>query len=97
MNVTIQVRVDEELKIKSESLFRDLGTDLTSAIRMFLTQAIAHNGFPFEIKKTVDHPFRPMTEDEILDYLALSREQDESGKKKDFDPFIVELKKKYGL
>ncbi len=33
-------------------LFKDLGTDTTTAIRMFLTQAVANNGFPFEIRKT---------------------------------------------
>lgn len=39
MASTIQVRVEDELKMKSDSLFRDLGTDTTTAIRMFLTQA----------------------------------------------------------
>ena len=47
MASTIQVRVDDELKSKSDQLFKDLGTDTTSAIRMFLTQAVANNGFPF--------------------------------------------------
>ena len=51
MASTIQIRVDDELKSKSDSLFRDLGTDTTSAIRMFLTQAVANNGFPIEIQK----------------------------------------------
>lgn len=41
---TIQVRVDDELKNKSDQLFKELGTDTTSAIRMFLTQAVANNG-----------------------------------------------------
>ena len=51
MASTIQVRVDDDLKKKSDNLFKELGTDTTTAIRMFLTQAVAHNGFPFEIKK----------------------------------------------
>ena len=51
MSNTIQIRVDDDLKKKSDSLFRDLGTDTTTAIRMFLTQAVANNGFPFEIKR----------------------------------------------
>ena len=41
MASTIQVRVDDELKTKSDALFKDLGTDTTTAIRMFLTQALA--------------------------------------------------------
>lgn len=48
MASTIQLRVDDDLKIKSD--------DTTTAIRMFLTQAIAVNGFPFEIKRVNDSP-----------------------------------------
>ena len=47
MASTIQVRVEDELKSKSDALFKDLGTDTTTAIRIFLTQAVATNGFPF--------------------------------------------------
>ena len=47
---TIQVRVDDDLKSKADALFKELGTDTTSAIRMFLTQAVAYGGIPFEIK-----------------------------------------------
>ena len=48
MASTIQVRVDDDLKAKSDELFRELGTDTTTAIRMFLTLAISAKGFPFE-------------------------------------------------
>ena len=51
MSSTIQIRVDDELKQKSDSLFKELGTDTTSAVRMFLTQAVATGGFPFEIRR----------------------------------------------
>ena len=45
------MRVDDDLKTKADALFRDLGTDTTTATRMFLTQAPAVNGFPFEINR----------------------------------------------
>ena len=35
MASTIQVRVDDELKRKSDDLFKELGTDTTTAIRIF--------------------------------------------------------------
>ena len=38
MAKTIQIRVEDELKSKSDALFKDLGIDTTTAIRMFLTQ-----------------------------------------------------------
>ena len=63
MSSTIQVRVDDELKNKVDKLFKDLGTDTTSAIRMFLTQAVATNGFPIEITRMSDNPYTAMTED----------------------------------
>jgi DNA-damage-inducible protein J len=50
-NSIIQIRVEEDLKKKAESLFSDLGLDTTSAIRLFLKQAVMRNGIPFEIKR----------------------------------------------
>jgi DNA-damage-inducible protein J len=75
MTSTIQVRVDHELKAQSDSLFKDLGMDTTTAIRIFLTQAVAANGFPFEIKRqsSVSNPFLPMSETELLAKLESSR------------------------
>lgn len=46
MASTIQIRVDDDLKKRSDELFKDLGTDTTTAIRIFLTQALAANGIP---------------------------------------------------
>lgn len=95
MASTIQVRVEDELKMKSDALFRDLGTDTTTAIRMFLTQAVAANGFPFEIKRqaAVD-PFAAMTEEEMLDKLKKSRED---GRHRDAEAVISDMRAKYGL
>lgn len=99
MSSTIQVRVDDELKLKSDNLFKDLGTDTTSAIRMFLTQAVANNGFPFEIKKrtTEMNPYVPLTEEELLEKLAVSRKHASEGKLQHADDVVADLRTKYGL
>ena len=76
---TIQVRVDDELKAKSDALFKDLGTDTTTAIRMFLTQALAVNGFPFEIKRATANPYETLTEHDLLDKLEKSRKHAAQG------------------
>ncbi len=47
----IQVRVDSELKQQADQLFDDLGLDTTSAIRLFLKQAVICEGLPFTIKR----------------------------------------------
>lgn len=99
MATTIQVRVDDDLKIKSDQLFRDLGTDTTTAIRMFLTQAVAKNGFPFEIKRhgVAKNPYAYMSEEELMSKLELSRKHAESGDYKDAGCMVAEMRSKYGL
>ena len=92
MASTIQIRVDDDLKNKSDQLFKDLGTDTTSAIRMFLTQAVAHNGFPFEIKRTVHNPYISMTEDEMF-----QRESSKNGNYRNADAVVSDMRGKYGL
>lgn len=95
MASTIQVRVEDDLKAKSDSLFRDLGTDTTTAIRMFLTQAVATNGFPFEIKRhTASNPYTPMSEEDMLEKLKKSREQENY---RGAEEVVSDMRLKYGL
>ena len=97
MASTIQVRVDDDLKAKSDALFKDLGTDTTTAIRMFLTQALAVNGFPFEIKRATVNPYEALAEHEILDKLGKSREHAAQGMYKDAKEVSRDMRIKYGL
>ncbi|MCD7738218.1 MAG: type II toxin-antitoxin system RelB/DinJ family antitoxin [Lachnospiraceae bacterium] len=99
MSSTIQIRVDDDLKKKSDRLFKDLGTDTTSAIRIFLTQAVANNGFPFEIKRNpMDmSSFAAMSEDEMLEKLSIAREHSAQGKQKEVKTVISDMRSKYGL
>ena len=97
MASTIQVRVDDDLKKKSDNLFKELGTDTTTAIRMFLTQAVAHNAFPFEIKKISENPYLPLSEEQLLQKLELSRKHAEQGQYRNADDVISDMRAKYGL
>ena len=97
MASTIQVRVDDDLKKKSDELFKDLGTDTTTAIRMFLTQALAVNGFPFEIKRATANPYEALTEVEILEKLETSRESAAQGMYRDATDVSRDMRAKYGL
>ena len=94
MSSTIQVRVDDELKQKADLLFRELGTDTTAAVRIFLTQAVAHNGFPFEIKRVTENPYAAMSEDEIFRKLEESRLHASQGKYRDADEVVSDLRQK---
>lgn len=97
MSSTIQVRVDDDLKIKSDNLFKELGTDTTTAIRMFLTQAVANNGFPFEIKKVAANPYIAISEKEVLDRLSKSRDQSKNGECSEAGDFVADMRTKYGI
>ncbi len=99
MASTIQIRVDDELKKKSDTLFKELGTDTTTAIRIFLTQAVANNGFPFEIRRndTSKNPYIPMTETEMLEKLEISRRHAAEKLYKDSDMVLSDMRTKYGL
>ncbi len=97
MASTIQVRVDDDLKAKSDELFKALGTDTTTAIRIFLTQALAVNGFPFEIKRVSVNPYEALSETEILDKLEKSREHAARGMYKDATDVSHDMRAKYGL
>ena len=97
MPSTIQIRVDDDLKKKSDRLFKDLGTDTTSAIRIFLTQAVANNGFPFEIKRNTTSSYAAMSEDELLEKLSAAREHSAQGKQREAKAVISDMRSKYGL
>lgn len=47
---TLQVRIDDALKSRSDALFVSLGMDTSTAIRIFLSAAIENNGIPFPVK-----------------------------------------------
>ena len=50
------VRIDSEVKKQCESLYGELGLNLTTAINVFLRQSLRVGGFPFEVK--LDAPNR---------------------------------------
>jgi len=45
----LQTRIDTTTKKEAEMLFNSLGLDMTTAIRLFLRQAINQQKIPFEI------------------------------------------------
>lgn len=58
--VSTSITIDAEVKAKAQELFSDLGLDFSTAINIFLRQAIRENRIPFDIQ-------RPTNEDETED------------------------------
>lgn len=46
---TISIRINDDLKQNAQKLFDDLGMDLTTAITVFLSQAVRERSIPFRI------------------------------------------------
>lgn len=47
----INIRIDADKKAKAQELFSSLGMDMSTAINLFIQQAIDFNGIPFVIRK----------------------------------------------
>jgi DNA-damage-inducible protein J len=50
MNATVKARVETDLKVQSEAIFKQMGLDMSSAIKMFLSQVVMREALPFEVK-----------------------------------------------
>ena len=46
---TLQMRMDAELKEEAEQLYKDMGTSLAEAVRIFTRQSVQEQGMPFRI------------------------------------------------
>lgn len=47
------ISLDTEIKQKAQALFAELGLDLSTAINIYLHQAVLENGIPFHITRDV--------------------------------------------
>lgn len=47
----ITVRLDDDLKEEAKEILDDLGIDMTTAFKMFLSQVVMEQGIPFEVKR----------------------------------------------
>ncbi len=51
--VSTNINLDPELKKAAKLLFDDLGMDMTTAVTIFLKQAVRNQAIPFEITRAV--------------------------------------------
>lgn len=67
------------------------------AIRIFSTQSLAVNGFPFEIKRAHTTPYEALSETELLDKLGKSRQNAAQGNYRDATEISRDMRTKYGI
>ena len=46
----LQIRIDTTLKDAAESLYRDMGTTFSEAVRIFARQSVLSRGMPFSLR-----------------------------------------------
>lgn len=51
--VSTNINLDADLKRSAQTLFKDFGMDLTTAVTIFLTQAVREQAIPFQITREV--------------------------------------------
>lgn len=61
-SINITIRVDKDVKKQAEVLFHDLGLNLSSAINMFLHQAIADQGITLKPAKKQEMKYASRSE-----------------------------------
>ena len=49
-NINVTIRMDEDLKKRADELFNDLGMSFSTALNIFVRQAVRECRIPFEIR-----------------------------------------------
>jgi len=50
--ISTSIKIDAKTKKEAQELFKDLGINLTTAVNIFLKQAVREQGLPFYVGKT---------------------------------------------
>ena len=51
--VSTNISIDADVKKQAQALFADLGMDLSTAINIYLKKALAEQGIPFEVTRSL--------------------------------------------
>ena len=74
----LNIRTDADVKATAEKIFEQLGLNMSTAVNIFLRQAIRQGGLPFEVK--IDIP-NALTAAAIAEGRAVMRDKNATGYK----------------
>ena len=57
---SINLRIDKELKTQAEELFSNIGMNMTTAVNIFLKQAVRDQGIPFHVTAVSEYNACPV-------------------------------------
>jgi len=72
----VNIRIDDDLKVRADNIFNELGLNMTTAFTMFIRQTIRQGGIPFEVTTRND----PFYSDENMKVLRKSIQDVKEGK-----------------
>ena len=87
-NAKFNIRLDSDLKKRTESMYAELGIDLNTAIIVFLQKSLEVRGFPFEVR--LEEPNKE-TLLALLDADKIFKDNNTKGM--DIEKALIELKK----
>ncbi|WP_099832350.1 type II toxin-antitoxin system RelB/DinJ family antitoxin [Streptococcus suis] len=74
---TIAIRVDDELKNQATELYKELGLDMTTAVKLFLVQSVKTRSIPFPVSLNVsdfDNDGKYITDERLLQAIRSLKE-----------------------
>lgn len=71
--VSTNIKIDEVLKQESQTLFENLGLNLSTAINMFLRQAVREQAIPFRVGNPIPNSETIKAIRDARDGIGLSR------------------------
>lgn len=87
-NSNINIRIDSEVKAEAQALFSQLGMDLSTAVNIFIRQAIDFGGIPFTIQQ---RKYNAETEAAIQEGKDIIAGKIPAKRYSSFDEFLKEL------
>lgn len=92
---TYEIDLDDKLVENASKIFESLGTDIDSAIKIFLTQAILRKGFPFELAvpddKSEEIKSENLIEENVVEAISENKAENENGLELSQDENVSEV------
>lgn len=69
----INIRVDSKVKQKAETIFNELGLNMSTALNMFLRYSIRYGGIPFDLRLEIPNKETLSAIDEVNNNRNMSK------------------------
>lgn len=89
-NSSINIRIDPDVKAEAQALFARLGMDMSTAVNIFIRQAIDFGGIPFTIQQ---HRYNAETEEAIREGKDILSGKISAKRYNSFDDLLNDLDK----